>query len=406
MTKRTATNLWGLGLVLALVALAIFATWEARGQDDPAADPLTNAVLLEEALARGDVSLEVLAEEVQVPEPAQSRFMASFRAAVTPGAPGTGFVLPPGARTIWRFPTGGGLPTTFVVALTARPWGATGNGALDHATLSVRYWGGVGNPDPRREGRIPPGFVGELTPVNRQALEQLCREKSTLLSPGNWNCHATEEETVDLSWTTDRCSEIYRSGWRIHTEGGSPATAIVIRGGTWGAYRGEAQAQGACAVGLFERESVVCRWPLYMRVEELPEDRPWCATTPPPPPPPAPTPLPPQPPVPQPPPVTSCPAGQTCQAPCPECPEPAECPSVLREIGGLAVALLDGVRWAILPDGTAQQHTEGRYIFVSRTEEVRLRNQAARAAVASDCYLPGVPSTGRVDTELVPEEEP
>lgn len=338
MTKRT---------VLALIALAIFATREAQGQ--------------------------------------------------TP-KPGVGYIAKPGMSACFVRPSS---PTRcFPIDPSIRPWGPTGTGQLDHGKFLAAYF--QGGEDIRRQGYWP--LTGGEWVLNMPtALRHAWEHRSSLLDNGGagYSGVPTDEE----SWLWQVTQPLCGPGNAMHlapaAEGGRDHP-IRITEERFHFYRRQVEAERVCALGELQTPRPVCpgQWgPLHWIVEWLPADRPWCATTPPPPPPPAP----------QPPPATSCPAGQTCQAPRPECPEPdppAECPSVLKEIGALALALLDGVRWAILPDGRATKNTDGRYIFVSRTEETRLRNQAARAAVAGDCYLPGVPSTGRAGVELVPGERP
>lgn len=86
--------------------------------------------------------------------------------------------------------------------------------------------------------------------------------------------------------------------------------------------------------------------------------------------------------------------------------EAPECSSACADLEALAGRIEEGVSWAILPDGTAVKHPEGRYRFGTHRDWERaeaLRTRCREDMEAGCKYRPGLPSTGQ--TPVVLESE-
>lgn len=358
--------------VLAIVA-ALLMPWGDAAAQEPA-QPVTTEDLAAE-----------WQEGAAGPVPMEERgAMASIRARLESiGAnPGTGFRLADGAQACWE---GGSLPGRqrhYPIDLSVRPWGPTGDGGRNDALFAEKY----------KAGRLdetgwPCGPAAELADSwsDRALRAAYTRQCSLPLSPtcGTDPCdgNPTAEERWDFVTTTPRCSSVIRACVWATAPGGTPDNPIIVDAST-GTRARQAEANGWCTVGAVEAEkSTVCGgWPSYYRVTALPAMRPWCdAVTPPPAP--APAPVPPPPP--------------------PEC-EPLEMSAFAkrcREAPGLPDDLTECRKRAEANPGSLLAGLVSR-VCVEEPGPDPPPVRDARLEVSEVRFVPGIPSTGRLEIEL------
>lgn len=385
---------------------ALAGGWLAQTEEpEPEPDePLTmegfpDAVLLDEAIRAGLIGDG--GEIVEPERPAATAFAAALRSAVG-AAVGVGFDLRFGLGA--TYDCGPGVPReTRTINPAIRPWGLDGGGSEDFDLFSGRYWEGR-----RNTTCWPSGFAGELFAVNRDALNNWAK-LGCFDPPLPRAGEATSEEQYDLAVTAGgRRHPLYQKCWWEQQAGGHQDRPVIVSGGAWGHYRGVAQAHGICTTGLHSWPSI-WGWAQWMRVDELPADRPWCAAVPPvpvpvPPPAPAPQPAPaPVPvPVPAPPPPDPCPPDRLarCQAlkspfgqeVCAPCPCPPETPPRVDASGAPKA-------WhCSTPQGVESPPPPARPMC-------RVYRVIASPPAIVLPYVQGIESTGRLVIELWPAEE-
>jgi hypothetical protein len=373
-------------------------------------ESFSDVILLDEAIRSGLIAFE--GEPVEPERPAATAFAAALRSAVGMEV-GVGFDLRFGLAA--TYDCGPGAPReTRTIDPSVRPWGLDGGGSEDFDLFGLRYWEGR-----RTAGCWPSGFAAELFGVNKIALNNWART-GCFEPPLPRAGEATSEEQYDLAVTAGgRRHPLYQKCWWELEAGGHRDRPVIVSGGNWGFYRGVAATNKVCATGLHSWPSI-WGWPQFLRVDELPADRPWCGSAPPPEPVPAPVPVPvPPPPVPT---TPLCPPDrlERCQglkspfgqATCSGCPCPAETPP--RLVNGEAKA------WHCTPVAPAPEPPpvpvdpppcppSGFEVGCSMLGgELDLCRALARSVGACDpecdsqCYIPGVPSTGGLEVVQVP----
>lgn len=330
---------------------------------------------------------------------------------------GAGYITPPGSIAVWRC----GPTRRIPINTKAEPWHPDGSRKVGQWSqiMADRYCGGDTE---LCRSQCPQGAYAEHVDWNKEALRNAC--EAGALAPG-YDCNPHPMEESDLAYLEPRCGSFYLR-WR-HQErvGGTPENPVVVdRQGYESFYARTMEINNVCSLGLHSigGQFAVCGWNRWYDVQYLPPEPPWCSTEepdpdpPPPPPPPEPEPEP----DPGPPPVQTCQPGEECRPPCPECPDfPEEC-SELADLTEIHARQLETVRGlvaaecvAALPDGTWRQVDDGRFCKaapawlldqVAKTE--RLLLEAREECLGAERrFVPGTPSTGRLDVELTERSE-
>ncbi|HKJ87266.1 MAG TPA: hypothetical protein VKA48_01915 [Gammaproteobacteria bacterium] len=300
--------------------------------------------------------------------------------------PGVGLDLPQGTTLCWQGGQHYPLQTQY------RPWGEDGSGSVDIDAYHLRYHGGT---SPR--GAVPCGQAAEVFHLANQAALKAayageCPALDRVVHPMGHDGNPTQEELWDLALSHRRCGTMYRTCWYEQQQGGSPEDPILIDSAfewtTWS--KGLGRSRWPCSTGqTFERPGAMCDWPTYYRVGYLPEERPWCGASEPPP---------------EPDPEPEPPGPPECSPACKrlalldaraaeEFPRAYRLPSGRADLcdGESADPPRDECRWQVWP----------RHL---RARRKRLREQCLQDVESGCRYVPGVPSTGRVEVELVPGE--
>jgi hypothetical protein len=330
----------------------------------PASVSQTGLHEIDAAMRRGEISVQ---GDV---EPA---LLAGIAAKATGLNPGVGYSDQVGRQACFD-----GCQRCWRIGAEA-PWGPTGDGPLDQKLFEARYFGGA-----RPAGCYPRGMAAELYYVNALALTgaYLGECSAIPLLAGDWTGTPTEREQYDLAVSTPRCSQAYRLCWwdvQARTYGGGMETPHLVTEATWRRFEATLEAAKVCTVGVHRVQSVLCGWPIWYDVEWLPTVRPWCVDEP-----------------------------DEPDEPDDSEPDDSDCPSMPTECSGACSALADridqalsGPRRSILPDGSGQVDNDGRYQFIPGWLRESLAALAGQCRDERDCYRPGIPSTGKLDIELI-----
>ena len=217
---------------------------------------------------------------------------------------------------------------------------------------------------------------------------------------GTKDTHDGNYTPAEFSWAqvaVPRDHRWYRECWyeRTHAGGSADFPLLVDESDDWPFVQRESKRQGKWQPGLFTYQGFdpwkggwtdgrTGLWPVWVDNRLGAE---------PPPPPPPPEPPPPPPPEPEPEPDPGLP----------------ECSPACRQLAKAVDSALQGQRRVILPDGSGQVHSEGRWQFIASWMRNRLESLAVHCwqDLREGCFVPGVESTGRgVRVELESEVTP